>query len=179
MSSFLKATSHLLDTLDHKIARTEAFLLVLMMIVLTLILVSQVVLRYFFNAPLFWAEEVCVQLLISATFLGISYLIYQGDMIKVDFLLELLPEQASRFIELLLRLVGLATLSLFCVVATQWILQPEIQLDVSPTTGIPNWYNYLLVVISFYLMSWHLLVKTLTMKPHTHSDASLSLSEKG
>ncbi len=179
MTALYKKMSRSLRRLDGEIARVESWLLILMMFALTLILVCQVILRYFFNAPLFWAEEVSVQLLISATFLGISYLIYQGDMIKVDFLLELIPEEMTSKVEFLLRMVGMATLSVFCWVATEWILQPEIKLDVSPTTGIPNWYNYLFVVVSFYLMSWHLLVKIITRKPHIHSDASLSLPEEG
>jgi len=179
MATLYKKMSRALHRVDNEIARVESLLLVLMMFALTLILVCQVILRYFFNAPLFWAEEVSVQLLISVTFLGISYLIHQGNMIKVDFLLELLPKGTTDKVELGLRVLGLATLLVFCWVATEWILQPEIKLDVSPTTGIPNWYNYLLVVVSFYLMSWHLLVKLITGKPHMHSDASLSLPEEG
>ena len=62
--------SGLITTIDRLIGQIEYALLIGLTVSLTLILSAQVVLRYFFSSPLFWAEEVAVQILISATFIA-------------------------------------------------------------------------------------------------------------
>jgi len=149
------------------LARFEFGLLVFLIGSLTLILSAQVILRYFFSDPLFWAEDVSVQILISATFIGLSHLTYSNSLVRVDFIIDNLPDLYQQWLVYLLRLVGLGTLVVLCYHATEWILRPEIKADIAPTTGLPRWYNYLVVVVTFYCMSWHQLVKLLTQRPHS------------
>jgi TRAP-type C4-dicarboxylate transport system permease small subunit len=150
-----------LETLDHAIGRGERWLMVALTAGLTLILCTQVILRYFFNSPLFWAEEVAVQVLIIISFVGVSYLTYSGKLVRVDFLLTMLKPQRSLVLLRVLDIIGLITLGIMCYFATEWIQRPEIRGDVSPTTQIPRWYNYSILVFSFYCMTWHQAVKVL------------------
>ena len=62
--------SGLITMIDRLIGQIEYALLIGLTVSLTLILSAQVVLRYFFSSPLFWAEEVAVQILISATIIA-------------------------------------------------------------------------------------------------------------
>ncbi len=157
--------SGLITKIDRLIGRVEYGALVFLTASLTLILSAQVVLRYFFNSPLFWAEEVSVQILISATFIGVSYLLFSRQLVRVDLLLAGLAGSAALWTERLLNLVVLGTLLVLCYYATDWILRPEIKADVSPTTGLPRWYNYAVLVVSFYCMIWHQLVQLLYTAP--------------
>lgn len=150
-----------LDSFDSVVGRSERWLMIALTAALTLILCVQVILRYFFNSPLFWAEEVSVQILIIISFLGASYLIHTGKAVRVDFLLNILPAPAAGVLMRVLDLVGLVVLVLLCYFATEWIQRPEIRGDISPTTGIPRWYNYSVLVFSFYCMAFHQLVKLL------------------
>ena len=151
----------LLRTLDGWLGKAESGFLALLTGILTLILTAQVILRYFFNSPLFWAEEVAVQILISATFIGISYLIHTGRLVRVDFLLMMLGKGARAGLERALDLIGLITLLALCWFATEWIMRPEVRADLSPTTQLPRWYNYAVLVVAFYTMSFHMLVRVL------------------
>src|SRR5690625_6923836 len=74
----------------------EKLLLFLFCLCLTGIMVTQVVLRYFFGAPLFWAEEVSVQFLIFMTVFGVSYLTKLHQHISIDFILEQLNAKGDR-----------------------------------------------------------------------------------
>lgn len=150
--------SSLLYILDQLIGKLEYTLLALLTGILTLILTAQVILRYFFNSPLFWAEEVAVQILISATFIGTSYLIHKARLVRVDMLLMLLPASLARWSERLLHLFGFILLVVLCAYATEWIMRPEVRSDVSPTTQLPRWYNYAVLVVSFYTMAFHSLI---------------------
>lgn len=151
----------LLRTLDSWLGKAESGFLALLTGILTLILTAQVILRYFFNSPLFWAEEVAVQILISATFIGISYLIHTGRLVRVDFLLMMLGKGARAGLERALDLIGLITLLALYWFATEWIMRPEVRADLSPTTQLPRWYNYAVLVVAFYTMSFHMLVRVL------------------
>lgn len=152
----------LLNRLDRLAARFEYGAMVFLMAALTLILVAQVLLRYFFASPIFWAEDVAVQILAVSTCLGISYLIYRNDMIKVDFLLAWLPEKAVRPLNRVILAVGLSAMLLVCFHAAEWLLRPENRLNTSPTTGLPRWYNHLAMVACFHLAAFHLFVKLLS-----------------
>lgn len=153
--------SGLITTLDRLVGKIEYTLLIGLTASLTMILAAQVVLRYFFNSPLFWAEEVAVQILISATFIGVSYMLHTNQLVRVDLLLVALRGAAAVWVARLLNLVVLATLLVLCYYATDWILRPEIKADVSPTTGLPRWYNYGVLVGAFYCMCWHQLIQLL------------------
>lgn len=156
--------------IDGAIAKVEYLLLSLLIAALTLILSSQVILRYFFSSPLFWAEEVSVQILIAATFIGISYLLYANQLLKVDFIQNSLKKLPLQITQKILQLVTLTIVVIFCYYGTEWILQPETRVDVSPTTQLPRWYNYAILIASFYCMAVHQLVKIITPR----SAASLS-----
>lgn len=156
----------LIESLDRVVAKIEFAMLIALITALTLILCAQVVLRYLFNSPLFWAEEVAVQILISATFIGVSYLTFSDSLVRVDFILDHLGRFWHNLMVFVLRLVGLATLLVFCFYATEWIMRPEIRSDISPTTGLPRWYNYAVLVGAFYCMAWHMLIKVILFRPH-------------
>lgn len=148
--------------IDDVIAWVEYRLLMLMMLVLAIILASQVILRYFFNSPLFWAEEVSVQILIACTFMGVSYLLYSKKLVRVDFLLLYFNNRFYCFAEKILQLISFSVLCIICYFSTEWILDPMTRIDISPTTQLPRWYNYGILVASFYCMALHQAVKLLS-----------------
>lgn len=154
----------IIKIIDDKIARAEYFVLIVLMVALTSILSLQVVLRYFFSSPLFWAEEVAVQIFICSSFVGISYLVFLGQLVRVDFIINYFTGKLRFYFELILVVVTFIVLFVICYHATEWILRPEIKMDISPTTGIPRWYNYLFLVVGFYFMSLHTFVKIITLR---------------
>ncbi|AEY00362.1 putative TRAP-type C4-dicarboxylate transport system small permease [Oceanimonas sp. GK1] len=164
---------NIIKTLDRLLGRLEYGLLVLLTAALTLILSAQVILRYFFSSPLFWAEEVAVQILISASFIGVSYLLFSNKLVRVDFILENLGKPWGNWLHKGLQLLSLLVLLVLCYFATDWILRPEIKADVSPTTQLPRWYNYAVLVVSFYCMAWHQLINLITPNGQVHSETAL------
>ena len=56
------------------------------LIIMTLIIVVQVLLRYFFNSPLPWPEEVAVYLMLWMSYLCLPYLVYSNQNVSITFL---------------------------------------------------------------------------------------------
>ncbi|WP_066106059.1 TRAP transporter small permease [Gallibacterium salpingitidis] len=150
-----------LISIDRLIARFERTVVMVLILAIVFILIAQVVLRYFFANPIFWAEDVTVQMLGAVTCVGVSYLTYRNEMVKVDFLLMLLPKSTIGLVQRLIYFIGLVTMCIVCWYAIDWIVRPENQLSISPTTGLLKWYNHLFMVICFHLMALHLFVKCL------------------
>lgn len=151
----------LIQTIDQWIAKVEHGLVIALTGGIALIMMAQVVMRYFFSNPIFWAEEVSVQLLVFATLFGLSLLVQRGALVSIDFLPRALPPRAM---QALLALLGLVMLALFVFIAKlgwEWVNRPDVRLELGATTQLPRWYNFTLLPLAFVLMAWHQLTAIL------------------
>ncbi|WP_417830317.1 TRAP transporter small permease [Thalassospira sp.] len=92
--------------LPLKIAVGFALALIL---VLTL---AQVVLRYFFDSPLLWSEELSRLLVVWMTFIGAAAVCWQGRHLSVDVFVVLLPERVRKFVRLINQFLALGFLTI-------------------------------------------------------------------
>lgn len=143
---------------DDLLAAFEKGLLTLFTGALALILMSQVGLRYVFSRPLFWAEEISVQLLVFITLIGLSLLLKEKRMIAIDFIVASLPDTYRKVISIFLQFLGLVVVLLFAYQGTLWIMRPEVRLELSPTTQLPVWINYAVFPLAFCGMTIHLVI---------------------
>ena len=60
--------------------------------IMTVITFVNVVLRYGFNYTLAWSEELVREVIIYTTFIGLAVAIKNGQMIKIDALVQLVPK---------------------------------------------------------------------------------------
>ena len=91
------------------IDRAVDALLVLSLAAIVTVLVVQVILRYFFHAPLSWPEEFSQFLLVGISFFGMYRAFRQNDHIRIRWL----PKRPIIF--RLLRVSGLLTVLVFLV----------------------------------------------------------------
>ncbi|MCF8106701.1 MAG: TRAP transporter small permease [Desulfohalobiaceae bacterium] len=148
---------------DDCLAAVENFFLMLFSGAMVLILMIQVVLRYGFSRPLFWAEEISVQLLVFITLIGLSILLKRRQMIAIDMIVNSLPTPLRKGISLMLQVLGLMVVLFFAYEGTLWILRPEVRMEISPTTGLPVWINYAIFPVTFYCMTFHMAVGLVTL----------------
>lgn len=150
--SYLKS---IFNKVNDSIAKVEAVLIVIFMALLVLIMVAQVALRYLFNSPLFWAEEISLQLLIVITFFGVSYLTYKKNLLQVDLLQHYLSAGMKKVVNFLLLLLNFFLLVFLAYLYVNWVSDPMVQVDVSGTTGLPRWYNYGVAAVAICFMAFH------------------------
>jgi len=81
---------------DHKpmdFARPLRIAAGLMLTIVAAVTLLQIVLRYFFNAPLVWSEELAKLLIVWTTFIGAAAVCWDGRHLNVDvFYLKLSPK---------------------------------------------------------------------------------------
>jgi TRAP-type C4-dicarboxylate transport system permease small subunit len=156
----------LLIRLNGYLAAVEKVLVTVLTGLIALILMCQVVLRYVFSRPLFWAEEACVELMVFMSLIGFSLLLDKKQMISIEFIAERFPQKIRQGLSLILQVISLVTIAYFAVEGTKWIMRPEVRMELSPTAQTPVWINYSVLPLSFYAMGFHQIVGLITsLKP--------------
>ena len=144
-----------IQTADRRLARAERLLAIGLTGALTGIMMTQVVMRYFFSAPLFWAEEVSVQLLVFMTLIGLSQLIYSERLVSVDFLPQALSERNAHWLRVILGALFLALLVFLAKLSWDWVSRPDVRMEMGATLRLPRWYNYSVMPAAFVAMVLH------------------------
>lgn len=144
-----------IQKIDRSLATIERWLVIALTSGIACIMTTQVFMRYFLSAPLFWAEEISVQLLVFATLFGLSLLVHHSQLVSIDFLPQALPE---RMRHLLLALAGVVMLGLFaflCWLGVEWVSRPDVRMELGATTQLPRWYNYSVLPAAMATMTLH------------------------
>ena len=151
----------LIQRIDHGLAVAERGLVIALTAAIAGIMMAQVVMRYFFSAPIFWAEEISVQLLVFVTLFGLSLLAQRGQLVSIDFLPRALSDRARHVLLVVLGLVMLALLVFLAVLGLEWVTRPEVRMELGATTQLPRWYNFSALPLACGLMAWHLFAAVL------------------
>ena len=146
---------------DDGLAALERVLVIALTAAIACIMMAQVVLRYFFSSPIFWAEEISVQLLVFTSLFGLSLLTRANELVSIDFLPRALPERQRHALFAALGLVMFAILVFVAWLSWNWIAQPDVRIELSATTQLPRWYNYSALPLAMAAMSFHQLVGVL------------------
>lgn len=138
------------------ISHLEESILSLLMVSMTLLVFTEVVLRFGFNTGIHWAQE--VTLLIAAWFVlfGASYGVKVGAHIGVDVFVKMLPHSLYRAFTLLA--IGLCLVYCGLLFYGSWIYLAKlkmigIELEDLP---VPKWIPTSVLVIGFALLALRL-----------------------
>lgn len=129
----------------------ERILITAALIAISVILIMQVIMRYFLRDPFVWSEELARYLLVWTAMLGVSLAVREGRHIKVDLLPTMLSPRFQWFFDLCAHLGVL----IFCALMI-WFGVPLIERlarigQPSPALEIPMWIIYTSVPVGFGL----------------------------
>ncbi|PLW76589.1 TRAP transporter small permease [Cohaesibacter celericrescens] len=169
----------MISWIDRLLARFESFAMAFCMALAISLTFLQVVLRYAFNAPLYWTEEVVLYSIVAMSFIGISFGFSRASHISVDILKAFMPkryERTLRIISLILGAVfGLTVLWLGWRLTAVTFSRGQL----SPALRIPMAYVYAVIPIAGgaatfrYLLSLLLAFKQSDDTPHANETPSL------
>ena len=90
---------------------------------LALFMVYEVVARYAFNAPTFWAYELAYMLMGAGLMLGIAYTMQMRAHVRVDFAYAGMPPRGRAFIDILGYLIVLPMVLWLCMGLWEYLLR--------------------------------------------------------
>ncbi|MCI6152239.1 TRAP transporter small permease [Fusobacterium perfoetens] len=122
------------------------------LIILIIITFFGSIMRYFFNNPIIWQEEVQLGLAIWVIFYGASAAFRYSSHIAIDMIVDLFPERIQKIIEIFIAIITISTLVFIlkngCSLVQQFI-------NTNRTTNIlhiPSQYIYSAIPIGCLLM---------------------------
>lgn len=144
-----------IQKIDLSLARAEQILVIALTAGIAGIMMTQVVMRYFFSAPIFWAEEISVQLLVFVTLFGLSLLVQRVQLVTIDFLPRALPDRARHALLAVLGGVMLVLLVFLTKLGWEWVNRADVRLELGATTQLSRWYNFSALPLAFAIMAFH------------------------
>jgi TRAP-type C4-dicarboxylate transport system permease small subunit len=119
---------------------------------MTILVIAQVVLRYVFNDPLTWSEEMARIVFIYLSFLGIGAAYGRRRHMAIDALIILLPARMKRAVEF--SVVGIATAFLITVIVLTARSMAELyRVEITtPALDFPMAFVYLIIPLGLSML---------------------------
>ncbi|NLT48239.1 MAG: TRAP transporter small permease [Clostridiales bacterium] len=119
----------------------------------TVIIFVNVIMRYFMNSSITWAEEVVKYLMIWIAFIGGSTCFRKGVHVSIDILLEIVPKRAQIFVVTVITLIAGVFTTAMAYYGIKLVEFIQDSGQVSPALSMPMWIPYLALPIGFTLMT--------------------------
>jgi TRAP-type C4-dicarboxylate transport system permease small subunit len=118
--------------------------------------------RYFFNASIYWAEEVMLFMMVGCVFLGNGAVAWSGRQLRMDVIIGMMPRRLREGFELLAELVLIAT-SLTIVYFAYPVIRDLFAFDQrSQSAEVPMYIPQALVPIGLSIMALLVALRLLT-----------------
>ncbi|WP_299979925.1 TRAP transporter small permease [Desulfobacula sp.] len=129
-------------------------------LILLLMVSYTVVMRYFFNNPPIWTEEIGCYLFIFIIWISVGGVLKEDRHITFDLVFEYISPNTQIWLKIVTSFVGL----LFCVVlawyATRYtFFQYQFNLESSTLLSMPLWIPYMTIPVGGIIISLQFLVK--------------------
>ena len=141
---------------SRHLARVEQFACSGLIVAFSVLLMVNVIARYVFNSPLYFANELAVYILIWMAFLAISIAIHHDQHVRLTMLMAILPKTAQRVCYWLTELLCLAILA---TLLWYTITSPSVSYDIAITLDWPKWHFYLIVPLFCATSIFHLIAR--------------------
>ena len=118
---------------------------------------ANVIMRYFFNNPIRWAEEVVTSLFVWTVFIGSAYAYRKHSHLGVDIVVNLMPPKMKAVVKAVMSVVELFVLSMLTVISSQYVYHlifsrsGKLKIIMTDMLRIPKWWTGIAVPIGFGL----------------------------
>jgi TRAP-type C4-dicarboxylate transport system permease small subunit len=123
---------------------------------------TNVIGRYFFDASIYWAEEVMLFLMVGCVFLGNGVVAWSGRQLRMDVIVRMTPEPVQKALALLSELVFIAVA--ITIVVFAWPVLRDLTLfgQRSQSAEIPMVIPQAMIPIGLSIMALLVVVRLLT-----------------
>ncbi|PID02497.1 C4-dicarboxylate ABC transporter permease [Sporosarcina sp. P2] len=132
--------------------KMEEWLLIISTLFIVVLVFLQVLARYVFNISVGWSAELARYLLIWITWISMSYTIRKNDHIKITFLVDRLPVNVQKIVQVIVILLWSVFAFVMAIVGTQVVQTIKLMGQKTSTLGLPMWVVYLIIPIGGVLM---------------------------
>jgi TRAP-type C4-dicarboxylate transport system permease small subunit len=147
------------------------WLLIVILAVMSVIIFTNVSLRYLTNHSIEWAEEVARHLMIWLTFLGCGPVLRYGGHIAIDNLQDSLPPSLARALRVVIALLLLGFFACFVYFGFEYMDRTQYQLTPATQISFATIYAALPVGMALCVVHWLLIVRDYVLERRFAADA--------
>ena len=114
---------------------------VLCMVLILLLVIAQVAMRYIFNSPLTWSEELAVYIMVWMTFAGSVICMRDKEHVEVTILVDYLPRGLQKLAMLFSRLVSVGFLLIVIYYGFDFVLENRTVVSVANNLNMALVYS--------------------------------------
>jgi TRAP-type C4-dicarboxylate transport system permease small subunit len=149
---------NLIIALNKKIRKFEEFIISYGIIIMSIVLVANVFSRVVLNSSIQAAEEIGQILIVTVTFLGVSYAARMGKHITMSALIDSIPRRFKKPYIYFTSSVSTVLLWWLGYLGTLYVNRIMVSGRITPSLQFPMWILYIFVPIGFFLASLQYLV---------------------
>ena len=118
---------------------------------------ANVIMRYFFNNPIHWSEEVVTSLFVWTVFIGSSYAYRKHSHLGVDIVINMMPQRMKQVVKAIMSVVEFLVLLMLTVVSSQYVYHlifsrsGKLKIMMTDLLRVPKWWTGIAVPIGFGL----------------------------
>ncbi len=148
-----------LNTFENVLVRIGGTVAEICLFVLVSLIVVDVFLRYVFNAPTKFTDEVGGYLLVGISFMGATYALKHGSHVKVTVLTERFPQKVQRWFNFITESLALSGLIILVWKTVQLVMRSyATNFRSMGYLEAPMWLPQLVVPIGLTIFSLHILL---------------------
>ena len=118
---------------------------------------ANVIMRYFFNNPIHWSEEIVTSLFVWTVFIGSSYAYRKHSHLGVDIVVNMLPKKVKGVVRAVMAVVEFLVLAMLTNISAQYVYHlifsrsGKLKIVVTDLLRLPKWWTGIAVPIGFGL----------------------------
>lgn len=110
-----------------------------------------VIMRYVFNEPIAWVDEISKYFIIWGTYIGMAVALRDNHHIRVDMLYSVVPDKFKKMMNLFADALGILFCGLLLIYGSELVLNKLQSGQESMDVGVPLWIVYSIMPISGFL----------------------------
>ena len=138
----------------------EEFILVMLLVVMSVLMFANVVLRYVFSSSIIWSDEVCRYAFVITAFLGVGYCINKRSLMSMNSIKNALPFKARLIVETVINLILTVFFGYYAYTAITTVQKGMKMRGTTEILLIPLWIIYLIVLICYVIAVFRAVQKT-------------------
>lgn len=149
----------MVDKFEKILLKVEKVVFSLIMFAMLAILTCHVTMRYLFNSPLIWTDEVTTMLQGTIAFLGIGYCFHRNQHTELSLLYDRMPKQVQWLFDIITN--GIMLFVLFHMVKAGFKYVDLQNIEFGTISWLKKSYFYVFIPIGFIMAMGYVAVRLL------------------
>ena len=151
-------------TLKNIVKNLDAIVTCTTLAICVILVNCNVIMRYFFNNPIRWSEEVVTSLFVWTVFIGSAYAYRNHSHLGVDIVVNFMPDRMKKVVSIIMGILELLVLLMLTIISAQYVYHlifsrtGAFKPALTDMLRIPKWYTGIAVPIGFGLYTYHSIV---------------------